>query len=131
MPAKRTKMQDAHVIPLAAEILVLLRRLPRFKGGGYLFSAKSGQSLVNGDRRAKERIDEPNGPFEKPRPLHDLRRTMRTGLSALPIPENVRQLMIAHAQPNVKKAWTRTPIWRKGGWTLGCGRSTCGGFSEL
>ena len=37
--------------------------------------------------------------------LHDLRRTMRTNLSALPIPDRVRELMIAHAQPGLHQVY--------------------------
>ena len=37
--------------------------------------------------------------------LHDLRRTMRTGLSALPIPDLVRELVIAHAKPGLHKVY--------------------------
>ena len=37
--------------------------------------------------------------------LHDIRRTMRTGLSALPIPDNIRELTIAHARPGLHKVY--------------------------
>jgi hypothetical protein len=37
--------------------------------------------------------------------LHDLRRTMRTGLSSLPIPDLVRELVIAHAKPGLHKVY--------------------------
>jgi hypothetical protein len=33
--------------------------------------------------------------------LHDIRRTMRTHLSALPIPDFVRELVIGHAKPDL------------------------------
>jgi hypothetical protein len=34
--------------------------------------------------------------------LHDLRRTARTHLSALPVEDIVRELIIAHAQPTLR-----------------------------
>ena len=37
--------------------------------------------------------------------LHDIRRTMRTHLSALPITDRVRELVIAHAQPGLHKVY--------------------------
>jgi hypothetical protein len=37
--------------------------------------------------------------------LHDLRRTMRTGLSALPIADMVRELVIAHAKPGLHRVY--------------------------
>ena len=36
---------------------------------------------------------------------HDLRRTMRTHLSALPIPDVVRELLIAHKQTGIKAVY--------------------------
>jgi hypothetical protein len=37
--------------------------------------------------------------------IHDIRRTMRTGLSALPVPDLVRELVIAHARPGLHKVY--------------------------
>ena len=37
--------------------------------------------------------------------IHDLRRSMRTGLSALPIPPLVRELMIGHRQRGVEPTY--------------------------
>lgn len=37
--------------------------------------------------------------------LHDLRRTMRTHLSALPVRDMVRELVIAHAKPGLHKIY--------------------------
>jgi hypothetical protein len=39
--------------------------------------------------------------------FHDLRRTMRTGLGALPVPNNVAELCIAHAQPGLHRIYDR------------------------
>jgi integrase len=37
--------------------------------------------------------------------IHDLRRTMRTHLSALPVQDLVRELVIAHAKPGLHKVY--------------------------
>ena len=37
--------------------------------------------------------------------MHDLRRTMRTRLSALPIEDRVREAMIAHAAPGLHQVY--------------------------
>ena len=37
--------------------------------------------------------------------IHDLRRTMRTRLSALPVQDLVRELVIAHAKPGLHKVY--------------------------
>jgi hypothetical protein len=39
--------------------------------------------------------------------IHDVRRTMRSGLSALPIEQHVRELVIGHAQAGLHKVYDR------------------------
>src|SRR5437016_14559426 len=37
--------------------------------------------------------------------IHDIRRTGRTALSALPVPDMVRELVIAHTKPGLHKVY--------------------------
>jgi hypothetical protein len=90
-------------------VIAILDTLPRFKKGDHLFSTTYGAKPVNGFSKAKARLDaamaaELGGPVD-PFVIHDIRRTMRTGLSALPIPDNVRELVIAHARPGMHKVY--------------------------
>jgi integrase len=105
IPSKRMKGKRAHVIPLAPEALALLKSLPRFSGGECVFSATGGVKPVNGFSKTKERLDKVSGVSGWV--LHDLRRTMRTHLSALPIEDRVREHMIAHAQPGLHQVYDR------------------------
>jgi hypothetical protein len=51
------------------------------------------------------REDDPAAEL-RPFQTHDLRRTMRTGLSAIPsIPDLVRELVIAHSKPGLHKVY--------------------------
>ena len=66
---------------------------------------------MNGFSKAKDRVDE---LIEKDLGkaeafvLHDLRRTFRTGLSAIPgISDLVRELVIGHAKPGLHKVYDR------------------------
>ena len=109
IPPERMKSDAAHVVPLVDEAIAILESLPRFKSGDYLFSTKYGASPCNGFSKAKQHLDaamatEMGGEVE-PFVIHDIRRTMRTGLSALPIPDRVRELVIAHAQPGLHKIY--------------------------
>jgi integrase len=104
IPPERMKMDAAHVVPLTEDVIALLETLPRFKQGNHLFSTDFGVRPVNGFSKAKERIDE-LAQVEAHWVIHDLRRTMRTGLSALAIPDRVRELMIAHAQPGLHQVY--------------------------
>jgi integrase len=98
IPAARMKSDRVHVVPLAPEALALLRSLPRFTGP-FVFTTRDGRVAVNGFSAIKRRIDELNGVAGWV--FHDIRRTMRSGLSALPIEDRVREAMIAHAQPGL------------------------------
>jgi integrase len=106
--AKRMKADAAHTVPLSDAAIEVLRELPRFKQGDYLFSTTYGEIPVNGFSKAKDRLDElmiaKLGTVE-PFVFHDIRRTMRTHLSALPISDMVRELVIAHTKPGLHKVY--------------------------
>jgi integrase len=108
IPASRMKADAAHTVPLSDEALKVLRELPRFKKGNHLFSTTYGELPVNSFSKAKKRLDElmteTLGAVE-PFVFHDIRRTMRTGLSKLPVPDLVRELVIAHTQPGLHKVY--------------------------
>jgi integrase len=108
IPAARMKADAAHIVPLTDDVVALLASLPRFNKGDCLFSTTFGARPVNGFSRAKKRLDRlmihdlgELPPFV----LHDVRRSMRTGLSALPIPDFVRELVIAHTKPGLHKVY--------------------------
>jgi integrase len=110
IPAERMKMAAAHVVPLTDEALAILQGLPRFKRGDYLFTTTYGAKAVNNFHKAKKRLDKlmlaelgTLPPFV----IHDIRRTMRTGLSALLIPDLVCELVIAHSKPGLHKVYNQ------------------------
>ena len=80
IPSERMKGRRAHEVPLTPVALGLLEGLPRWSGGEYLFSTTGGEKPVNGFSKAKARIDKLSGVSDWV--IHDLRRTMRTHLSA-------------------------------------------------
>lgn len=109
IPAARMKAAASHVVPLSAEALAILKSLPRFKKGDHIFSTTFGENPVNGFSKAKARLDKAMAKELGAAPpdwvIHDIRRTMRTGLSALPVPDLVRELVIAHAKPGLHKVY--------------------------
>jgi integrase len=111
IPAARMKGGRAHEIPLAPEALALLKSLPRWNGGDFVFSSTNGRKSINGFSRAKRKLD---GIIAAKRGdagalpgfvFHDLRRSMRTGLSALPVDDRVREAVIAHARPGLHRVY--------------------------
>ena len=105
IPATRMKGDRAHEVPLAPDALALLQSLPRFTAGDFVFSTTDGAKAVNGFSKAKARMDKLSSVTDWK--FHDLRRTMRTHLSALPVQDLVRELVIAHAKLGLHKVYDR------------------------
>ena len=115
IPADRMKADASHVVPLSDDAVALLKSLPRFDSGDYLFSVNSGQSAVAAFSAAKNRLDaevikvlRENDPKAKLTDfvIHDIRRTVRTGLWAIPnISDLVRELAIGHTKPGLHKVY--------------------------
>lgn len=109
IPPELMKGDHPHVVPLAQGPLDILEALPRFNKGDHLFSTTFGQKPVSGFAKAKARLDrlmaEELGKGPTPFVIHDIRRTVRTRLSALPVPDLVRELVIAHTKPGLHKVY--------------------------
>jgi integrase len=105
IPASRMKMNVSHVVPVCDDLMALLNTLPKFNSGDCLFSFNNGKSAVNGYGKAKNELDALMGDSVEHFVIHDVRRTVRTDLSALPIANNVREAMIAHAAPGMSQVY--------------------------
>jgi integrase len=116
IPAERFKSDMDHAVPLSEPVVQILKSLPRFKTDDYVFSTTFGAKPVNGFSKAKVQLDkamlvelrkaDAKAKLE-PFTIHDLRRTMRSGLSALPIEQHVRELVIGHTQQGLHKVYDR------------------------
>lgn len=117
IPASRMKGKNGkareHAVPLSPQMLAILEELPVFVGGGdYLFSYNAGRkpAAMSADMKddldsrmlitlralAKMGGDDPAAVELRPWVNHDLRRTLRTGLSSLKVPEVVAEAVMAH-----------------------------------
>ena len=107
LPASRTKNKHAHIVPLSSAAIELLQGLPRVEGkGGFVFST-TGRTPVSGFSRAKTILDasilklmsgdagEPVGAPDR-WTLHDLRRTVATGLQKLGVRLEVTEAVLNH-----------------------------------
>ncbi len=98
IPKERSKNGQQHELPLAPQVLALLKSLPRFDGP-YVFA--SGDTPVSGHSRAKQRLDKSivaiNGAQAlKEFVVHDLRRSFATGLQRLGVPMEVTEHCLNH-----------------------------------
>jgi integrase len=107
IPAVRMKAATPHLVPLGNLAVELLRTLPRFTNGDHLFSYSFGRTPLNSFTKLKARLDrhmtEALGEVP-PWILHDIRRSVRSRLSAL-CPSEVGELVIAHARPGLRAVY--------------------------
>jgi integrase len=103
IPGSRMKGKATHELPLAPRALALLRELPRFSGP-FVFSLKAGIRPVGGFIRPKTRLDEASGVSDWR--LHDLRRTARSGFSALSgFEDTVREAVLDHRPSGIRRVY--------------------------
>jgi integrase len=116
IPPKRMKGTNqkarAHAVPLTEDLIQFLDALPRFAGGDFIFSTTAGRKPVSGFSKAKKRLDalmkvvlEARGLVFEDFILHDLRRVCRTKFSSLPIEDVVRELLLSHVQPVLRRTY--------------------------
>lgn len=124
IPAERFKSGVDHQVPLSASAIDVLANLPKFKqpkSGHYIFSTSFGEKPVNGFSKAKKRLDHymlqhlqaatDDGAHSdvlvelKPFVIHDLRRTVRTRLSALKVSERIAEMIIGHGKKGLARIY--------------------------
>ncbi len=109
VPTSRMKMKAAHVIPLNAAALAIVRELPRFTDGGYIFTTTRGRRPISGFSKFRAKFNETLKTYgwraAAPFTLHDLRRTVRTGLSSLEVPEEYAERVIGHQPQGIKATY--------------------------
>lgn len=103
IPPGRMKGDAPHVVLLSPEAVAILEGLPR-STGPFVFSTTGGRRPIANFSGIKEKLDALM-PGVEPWRFHDLRRSMRTGLSALRVPDTVSELCIAHTQKGLHKIY--------------------------
>jgi integrase len=95
----RTKNGEPHVIPLSTTAIELLRSLHRVGDSDFVFTT-TGKTQVAGWSKAKGHLDQAAAEINKnplpPWRLHDLRRTVATGLQRLGVGLQVVESVLGH-----------------------------------
>jgi integrase len=125
IPADRMKKVKGgakpFMVPLTDAMVEVLSKLPRFTSGDFLFSNSCGKRPLKPNLFSdpKERLDklvieelrklasEPERVTLASFVNHDIRRTVRTHLSALKIGEEVREAVLAHVRPGIKGVYDK------------------------
>ena len=103
IPKDRSKSKREHIVPLSGPALTVLNEPPLFGDGAFVFTTTSGRRPVSGFSKAKARANDLS-EVEKWR-LHDLRRTVRTEMARLGIPEVVGERVLNHLPQGLTKTY--------------------------
>jgi integrase len=120
VPRERFKSDREHVVPLTNEALAIVETLPRFARSDYLFTFDGEMPASLGDyikRRldarmlrtlralARRRGDYPATVTLPHWVNHDLRRVVRSHLSALQVQDHIAEMVIGHGRKGVQRIY--------------------------
>jgi integrase len=120
IPPERFKSGAQHEVPLTPALAAVFAECPKFKSGGFLFSATWGKTPIQNFGRQKARLDrlmlaelqrikaekgEPVPEALAPWKNHDLRHVVRSTLSRLRVAEHVIELCIGHGRKGLARVY--------------------------
>nr|WP_069624737.1 site-specific integrase [Methyloceanibacter marginalis] len=88
----RTKNKEPHTIPLSKPALAIIEGLPKVEGDADYVFTTNGKTPISGWSKAKGELPE----LAEPWVLHDLRRTVATGLQRLGVSLTVIEACLGH-----------------------------------
>jgi hypothetical protein len=119
--AERFKSDAPHMVPLSSDACALLTDLPQFRKGEHLFSTTFGEKpthisdkvkkaidarmLLTQKAMARLRGDDPKQVELKPWVFHDLKRTVRSHMSALRVPDHVAEMVAGHGRKGLQRVY--------------------------
>ena len=92
IPASRTKNGRGHDVPLSDPVLAIINSISPREGRHLIFGDGSGP--FSGWSKSKERLDQRSGVTDWR--LHDLRRTVVTGMAELGVQPHVIEAIVNH-----------------------------------
>lgn len=107
LPSSHTKQGRPHEIPVTPLLRLILDDCPRTKSG-LLFASPSTDGVMGGWTQLVAGVRKRS---EVEFTLHDLRRTMRSGLSRLGITHDVAELMLGHQRDDLVRRYDKDDRW--------------------
>ena len=119
LPGERAKNHHTHIVPLAPEVVTLLRSVKHRTGAVFVFEGPR-KTAMSGFGRMQERLSEalatamaPLGKTPEPWVLHDLRRTLATGMQRLGVRLEVTEAVLNHVSGSRKGI---VGVYQRHGW---------------
>jgi integrase len=91
LSGERTKNGEPHTIPLSKPAAAIVEKLPKIDKSEFVFTT-TGKTPVSGWSRVKESLPELSPPWT----IHDLRRTVATGMQKLGVGLQVVEAILGH-----------------------------------
>src|SRR5262249_38618647 len=104
IPKERTKNHTEHVVPLTDKALAILEAAPRYESRDNVFGM--GRGGYKGWSKSKSTLDDAT-KLKTPWTLHDIRRTVRTGLGQLGIAPHVAEAVLNHLPTKLLRTYDR------------------------
>ncbi|MBI1208764.1 MAG: DUF4102 domain-containing protein [Azospirillum sp.] len=107
LPPTHTKQGRAHVVPITAALREVLEACPR-TSSSVVFASPRSNGVMRGWSQIVAKVEKASGvAFD----LHDLRRTLRSGLSRLGVPTELAETCIGHQRAELIKIYDRDDKW--------------------
>jgi integrase len=96
LPRERAKNNKAHEVPLCAAVIAILQALPRIDGSDFVLTT-NGKVAASNFGKNKRKLDALLSPDMPDWRLHDIRRTVASGMARLGISLPVIEKVLNHA----------------------------------
>ena len=105
LPGERTKNGQQHVVPLADSAIAILTGIERRADREHVFghTRAGGFCAWSGSKREFDAVLKMKEPWT----VHDLRRTVRTGLGELGVQPHIAEAVINHVPPKLIRTYDR------------------------
>jgi integrase len=100
IPAARSKNRKPHTVPLSTLAWTVINAAPRIKGSDHVFST-NGKGPIANFHHVKDRLDAKLN-FAEPWVVHDLRRTVASGLQRLGVRLEVTESVLGHRSGSLR-----------------------------
>lgn len=104
LPAIYTKQGRGHIVPLVPALASLLAVCPIDARSDLFFASSRTGGVMSGWSKFIDKLQRDSGVLFT---LHDLRRTLRTGMSRLGVDTDTAELAIGHAREDLEKIYNR------------------------
>jgi integrase len=105
LPRERTKNGQEHVVPLSGPAMEILASIAHRREREHVFGRSHGRGFA-GWAKAKQELDAVL-TLDQPWTLHDLRRTVRTGLGKLGIQPHIAEAVLNHLPSKLIRTYDR------------------------